>query len=381
MSMSTGPDARKIIYCSKCLMPNSRPRISFDEEGICNACRNAEAKLDTDWSERRRLWDKLLDKHRRSDGSWDCLVPWSGGKDSSAIAFKLKYEFGMNPLLVTASPMIPNEVGRRNREALLQLGFDHVFVQPNVHAMRKLATRFFIERGNPKIAWEASKEAVPIQAALDRGITLLIHAEHGESEYGGKVLHEKSTMVRDYTEVVENVVGDDAANWADGQVTERDINMLLYPSSERVRQAGVTAIYFSYYFKWSMYENYQFIRDKIPFQTCPQGRTIGTFTDFDSLDDKMDDLFYYLQYIKFGFGRAVRDASRMIQTGHLSRKQAMELAHKYDGEFPSRFLDEVLAYLDMTMEAFMETIDRHRNHEIWTKRDGRWELRFPLPSA
>lgn len=381
MHAPAASDARKIVYCSKCLMPNSRPRISFDEQGVCNACRNAEAKRSTDWAERRVLWDQLLDRHRRSDGSWDCLVPWSGGKDSSAIAYKLKFEFGMNPLLVTASPMIPNEVGRRNREALLELGFDHVFVRPNVRTMRVLARRFFIERGNPKIAWEASKEAVPVKAALDHGISLIIHAEHGESEYGGKVLHEKSTRERDYTEVVENIVGDDAANWVDDQVTEKDVNMLLYPPLDRVRQAGVTVNYFSYFFKWSMYENYLFIRDKIPFLTCPQGRTIGTFTDFDSLDDKMDDLFYYLQYIKFGFGRAVRDASRMIQTGHLTRQRGIELARRYDGEFPSRFLDEVLGYLDMTMDEFTEIIDRHRNSEIWDRRANRWVLRFPLPSA
>jgi N-acetyl sugar amidotransferase len=362
-------------------MPNSRPRISFDPAGVCNACRNAEDKQHTDWAQRRRLWDALLDKYRRSDGGWDCLVPWSGGKDSSAIAYKLKFEFGMNPLLVTASPMLPNEVGRRNREALLRHGFDHVFVQPNVQAMRTLAKRFFIERGNPKIALEASKEAVPVKAALDHGISLIIHAEHGESEYGGKVLHERSTKERDYTEVVENIVGDDAANWVDERVTQNDINMLVYPSPDRVRQAGIIVNYFSYYFKWSMYENYMFIRDKISFQTCPHGRTIGTFTDFDSLDDKMDDLFYYLQYVKFGFGRAVRDGSRLIQTGHMTREQALDLARKYDGEFPSRFLDEVLDYLDMTMEEFTETIDRHRNSEIWDRRDGRWTLRFPLPEA
>lgn len=380
MSPTSGNDSRTIVYCTRCITPNSRPRITFDAEGVCNACRNAEAKQHIDWAERRRMLEEILDQHRSRDGSHDCLVPWSGGKDSSAIAYRLKYEFGMNPLLATASPMIQNEVGRQNREALLRLGFDHVFVQPNPAAMRALARRFFIERGNPKIPWEASKESVPVKVALDYGIKLMIHAEHGESEYGGKVLHEKSAMIRDYTEVVENVVGDDAANWVDASVTEKDINTLLYPPHERILQAGLTIFYFAYFQKWSMFENYRFIKDKIDFKTCPQGRTSGTFTDFDSLDDKMDDLFYYLQYVKFGFGRAVRDASRMIQTGHLTRQEGLELARKYDGEFPSRHLSEVLDYLDVTMEEFLETIDRHRNTEIWARENGRWRLRFPLPS-
>ena len=244
----------------------------------------------------------------------------SGGKDSSTIAYRLKHEFGLNPLLVTFSPLLVNEVGAANREALIRHGFDHVFFRPNQRVHRHLARRFTIERGNPKVAWDAGVNAIPLQVALRYGIKLIFYAEHGESEYGGRVLSEEHRKRRDLTEVIEHQVGDDPRNWVDGVVGEADLNPYVYPDPAAIEEAGLSAYYFAWFFRWSMFENYRFIRERIPFTTHPEGRTPGTFTDFDSLDDKSDDLYYYFQFVKFGFGRAVRDASRFIQNGHLTRE-------------------------------------------------------------
>ena len=372
--------ARKIEYCARCLMPNSRPRIVFDAEGVCNACRHAERKgNDIDWDARQEEFAEILARHRSRDGYWDCVVPWSGGKDSSTIAWRLKFEFGMNPLLVTFSPMMPNEVGNHNREAMIRAGFDHLFFRPNQKAHRRLAKRFFVERGNQKVAWDAGVNVAPVQVAARYGIPLIFFAEHGESEYGGKVLHEESAKIRDFTEVIEHQIGDDPLNWMDEEITEKDLQSYLYPDMEDIERVGVTAYYFAYFNKWSMFENYRYIRDKIDFRTHPKGRTVGTFTDFDSLDDKMDPLYYHMQFIKFGFGRAVRDASRLIQNGHMSREEALALASKYDSEFPHEFFDEVLAYLGLTEEEFHAVLDKHRNPEIWMKEGKAWALRYPLP--
>lgn len=371
-------NSRTIQFCKKCLTPNSRPRIVFNSDGICNACHNSEDKIVIDWAIRRQEFIELISKYRRTDGYWDCVVPWSGGKDSSAIAYKLKFEFGMNPLLVTFSPMMPNEVGSHNREEMINLGFDHIFVRPNQKAQRHLAKRFFIERGNPKVCWEAGKESVPVRAAVDFNIPLVFYAEHGESEYGGKVISEESKKIKDFTEVIEHLVGDDPRNWVDDVITEKDLNPYVYPDVEKVKKVGVKALYFAYFFKWSMFENYNFIKTKINFQVCKKGRTNGTFTNFDSLDDKIDNLYYYLQYIKFGFGRCVRDTSRLIQNGHMSREEALILSRKYDHEFPSEFFCEVLEYLNLTEKEFTEIIDKHRNPEIWKKENEKWQLRYPL---
>jgi N-acetyl sugar amidotransferase len=378
MFLGSQSKGRDIKYCKKCIMPSSRPRIVFDEDGICNACHNAENKKQIDWEARKLEFLKLVEPYRSKDGSWDCVVPWSGGKDSSAIAYRLKYEFGLNPVLVTFSPLLPNEVGDHNREAMIQRGFDHIYFRPDQRVHRKLTRRFFIERGNPKVAWDAGVNAIPVKMAVKLNIPLVFYAEHGESEYGGRVLNEESKKIRDFTEVIEHQIGDDPRNWVDDEITVNDLNPYVYPNVDDIARVGVKALYFAYFFKWSMFENYHFIKDKIDFRTHPEGRTVGTFTDFDSLDDKSDNLYYYMQFIKFGFGRAVRDTCRLIQNKQMTREEAVEIAHKYDGEFPEEFLGDMLDYLNMDRVEFTEIVDRHRNPEIWMLDDETWKLRYPV---
>lgn len=367
-----------VAFCKRCLTPSSRPRVVFDEHGVCNACHTADEKRTIDWDVRQREFLALIERYRSRDGRYDCVVPWSGGKDSSSIAWKLKFEFGLNPLLVTFSPLILNEVGEHNRQEMIAAGFDSLMIRPNGKVSAHLSRRFFVERGNPKVHWDAGVNAGPIQVAVNYKIPLVFYAEHGESEYGGRVLSEEHRKIRDFTEVIEHQIGDDPANWVDDVVKSADLQPYLYPPLDDVARVGVKALYFAYFFRWSMSENYQFIKNKIVFRTAPQGRTDGTFTNFDSLDDKIDDVYYYLQFIKFGFGRAARDASRMIQNRHMSRAEGLELAQKHDGEFPKTHYKDVVDFLSMSSDEFTQIVDLHRNPEIWDMAGNEWQLRHPL---
>lgn len=358
-------------------MPDSRPRVVFDEAGVCNGCHTAKLREATDWDARRAEFLDLVERFRPRHGAYDCIVPWSGGKDSSTIAYRLKFEFGLNPLLVTFSPLLPNDVGVHNREALIELGFDHVMMRPNQKVARELARRFFIERGNPKVHWDAGVNAVPVQVAVRYGIPLIFYAEHGESEYGGRVLSEEHRKLRDATEVLEHQIGDDPANWVDGGIDQRDLAPYLYPDHSEIERCGIKALYFAYFFPWDVVENFRLISSKIAFRTAANSRTEGTFTDFDSLDDKFDGLYYHMQFIKFGFGRATRDACRQIQRGGMTREEALNLVRKYDDEFPQAHHDEALEYLGLSETEFTEVVDLHRSPEIWRFEGNRWMLRFP----
>ena len=357
-------------------MPNTRPRIQFDDEQICNACRHAETKPVIDWEARREEFIELVEKNR-GDGPYDCIVPWSGGKDSSSIAYKLKHEFGLRPLLTTFSPLIPNEVGVHNKDALINDGFENLTLRPNQKVSRHLAHRFFRERGNPKIHWDAGVAAFPMQVAVKHNIPLVVYAEHAPSEYGGRVLSEEHMKLQLMAEVLENQIGDDPNNWVDDVVEEEDLAPYELPELEEIDRTGVKAIYFSYFFRWSMLENYEYIKDKFDFRTDPRGRTDGTFTDFDSLDDKIDNLYYHMQFVKFGFGRALRDACRMIQNNQMTREEGLELVQKYDDEFPAQYHDDHLEYLGLDETAFTEIVDMHRNSEIWNFKGNTWSLRHP----
>ncbi len=362
-----------VQYCKKCLMPTSRPRVQFDENGVCNACNFVEVKNKINWFERENQLKEILNEIRSNDGSYDCIVPWSGGKDSSYVAYQLKFKYKMNPLLVTFAPLLPNEIGQKNKRKFIELGFDNITGQPNLKISKHLSKRFFIERGNPKTHWDAGVGCYPVQIAEKFNIRAIFYAEHAESEYGGRVISEEHTKMLKYEEVIEHVIEDHPSNWVDEVVTENDLQPYLYPDPEKISEKKIISYYYSFFERFDMYKNYLFIKENMEFNTV-KNRTVGTFTNFDSLDDYMDDLYYYMQYIKFGFGRCVRDTSRFIQNGHLTRNKALNLAKKYDGEFPQKILPMILEYYDFDRKEFENIVDQHRNKEIWEYKEKNWSL-------
>ena len=371
-----------ILFCKKCVTPNTRPRVIFNDHGVCNACVNNEEKHNSiNWASREKEFLDIVNKIKQDtkNDQYNCIVPWSGGKDSTFIALQLKNKFKLKPLLVTFSPLIPNEIGVFNRELLLKNGFENIFFRPNQKVAQKLSKRFFIERGNPKVAWDAGINSIPVKIAINYNIKNIFYAEHGESEYGGLVLDQESKKKRNLREVIEHQIGDFPENWVSDDASLDDIKTYMYPDDEVLNSMGISSYYFAYYFKWSINENYKYVKSILPeFKENKFGRTEGTFTNFDSLDDKIDDLYYYMQYIKFGFGRATRDASRFIMNNQMSREDAVKVVREFDGEFPHRNLEEVLEYLDLTKFDFEEIVNKHRNGELWKKKDNGWDLKYKI---
>lgn len=374
-----------IRHCRTCLMPSSRPRVVFDDTGQCNACSWAfGSKQQIDWKEREREFHDIMAANKRHS-AYDCIVPFSGGKDSAAICLRLRDQ-GYNPLAVTYGQLLWTDVGRRNFHRVADAGVEILYWRVNQVVSRKLARRFFIERGHPKQHYDAGVNVVPLITAVNFNIPLVIYAEHGETEYGGLVMDEESRRTRNISEVLEHQVGDDPRNWTGGDITERDLFPYIYPALEDIERIGIKAFYFSHFFKWDIYENACMMSQRLGFETAKHyhswesdrplyndldalprwwGKSDGGFEGFDSIDDMIDDLDYYMMYVKFGFGRATRMASRLIQNGHMTREQGLELACKYDGEFPSRYIKQICKYLDMTEAEIHETADLHRNEEIW----------------
>jgi N-acetyl sugar amidotransferase len=395
-----------MIYCSKCLMPSSRPRVVFTD-GVCNACRWIPEYKQTDWDQRKSDFLELV-KSKKRHPVYDCIIPFSGGKDSASIAHRLKYDLGLRPLLVCFGQLLWTDVGRRNLHRVADAGFDIFYWRVDQSVSRRLARRFFIERGHPKQHYDSSVNAVPLITSINFGIPLVIYAEHGESFYGGHVLSEEHRRRRDLAEVLENQVGDDARNWAVDGITEAD----LYPYIMPDKVDDIEAVYYSYYFPWSIYDNAKYCREKMGFEVARSrqpagvvldlaleafdpcgplfgqylcGKSDGSFEGFDSIDDMIDDLDYYMMHVKFGFGRATRMASRLIQDGRLSRKAGLDMVKMFDGEWPRTYLEPVLDYLDLSVVNLHDIIDQHRNPEIWEPWDTveqggvvrTWKLKHP----
>ena len=381
---------KSVTWCKKCVVSNQRPRIIFDEEGICSGCRNADYKNnDVDWKLREKELIELLDEHRRSDGYWDVIVPSSGGKDSGYVAHQLRYKYGMNPLTVTWSPLQYTDIGFQNFESCIDAGFTNLLCTPNGRFQRKLARLCFEELGDAFHVFVLGQISYPFQMALKMGVKLVFYGENGEAEYAGdpeyvdKPYKPSKEWVRQHFKglTFRELLDFGLKNkdyLSEDDFTESDLIFYEPPSVEKLNTAGILGKHFySYYHKWSPQENYYYCTEHTGFKPNPE-RTEGTYSKYASLDDKMDGFHYYLRYIKFGLGRCLEEAAHEVRDGHITREEGVSLMQKYEGEFPQKYFQEFLEYLDITQTHFWDVVDSWRSKHLWKKIGNKWELRHPI---
>ena len=382
----------QVIWCKKCVISNQRPGVVFDEDDICSACRNRDYKVKIDWQKREIELQKLLNQHRRTDGGWDVLVPSSGGKDSGFVAHKLKYEYGMNPLLVTWSPLQYTEIGIQNFRSLCESGFLNIKATPNGKIHRKLARLSFEEFGDAFHVFVLGQVFYPIQIALKFNIKLIFYGENGELEYAG----DPTSVDKPYRDFIENKSWyknyfkgtslNDLLNYAfsaKDYISKKDIDfadLLFYqpPSVSEMLDKNITRrYYFGYYHNWNPQENFYYCAENTGFKPNPV-RSEGTYSKYASLDDKMDGFHYYMRFIKFGLGRCMEDASHEIRDGHITREEGVALMKRFEGEFPQKYFHEFLQYLDISEEHFKEVVDSWRASHLWENKRGEWKLKHPI---
>lgn len=371
----------EVKFCKKCTISNQRPRISFDENGVCSACNFAEYKrAKFDWEKREQELVTLLDRFRRNDGSYDVIVPSSGGKDSAYIAHELKYKYGMNPLTVTWSPHLYTEIGWQNFQGLIHTGnIANVLGTPAGKTHRKLTKLSFEILGDPFQPFIYGQTNFPLQVAVNYGVPLIMYGENGEVEYGGDMKN-AFTPTRDYK-------GDHKKHYFSGLgpedlikygISEKDISPYMAPSNENLDKIGCEIHFYGYYKKWVPQEFYYYCTEHTGFKANPV-RTEGTYSKYASLDDKLDGVHYYLSFIKFGLGRATSDSAHEIRDGHLTREEGVQLVRKFDGEFPSKYFQTFLEYCDISEDYFWEVINSWRSTHLWDKNEnGEWKLKHTV---
>jgi len=379
---------KEVVYCKKCVVSNQRPRITFDENGVCSACNYAHIKHNViDWDQREQMLRELLDRHRSKDGSFDVIVPASGGKDSSYVAHQLKYVYGMHPLTVTWAPFMYTDIGWLNYINFKDHGYDNLLSFPNGIAHRKLARLAFELLGD---AWEPfayGQKAYAYHIAAKFGIPLMFYGESGELEYGGstKNLEKPAEPIGDWKEFyykgsgIDDLIehGLEAGVFSPEETENNAFQLYRAPNEAELARVNPEMHWFSFYKKWVPQENYYYATEHCGFIANPDGRSEGTYSKYASLDDKTDGFHFYLAYIKFGIARATSDAAHEIRDGHLTREEGVALVHRYDGEFPKKYFPEFLEYLGITEDEFWEVIDfyRARAGHLWVKQDGEWVLK------
>jgi N-acetyl sugar amidotransferase len=355
--------------------------LAFDEQGVCDACRNAEAKERIDWKQREEQLLALLDKHRSKDGSYDCIVPGSGGKDSAFQAHVLKYKYGMNPLTVTWPPILYTDYGYENWKNWIDVGgFDNLSFRRNGRVM-KLLTRLSIENLlHPFQTFILGQKNLGPKLAAKLGIQLVFYGEN-EAEYGNPIA-DNATSLRDksyhtFQNIDELHLGGVSVKELREKYDLRMSDLLAFlpaPAAE-IERANIEVHYLGYYLKWVPQEVYYYAVEHTGFKARPF-RTQGTYSKYNSIDDKIDDLHYYTTYIKFGIGRATYDASQEIRNRHITREEGVALVARFDGEFPDRYFNEVMEYLEIKPEHFHALCDKARSPHLWGRdANGQYKLR------
>lgn len=389
---------RAVKFCTKCVMSNQRPvsevefkhtietkkkTMAFDADGVCDACRANEQKSRIDWEKREKELIQLLDKYRSKDGSYDCLVPGSGGKDSAFQAHVLKYKYGMNPLTVTWPPIMYTDYGYENWKNWIDIGsFDNISFRRNGRVMKQL-TKLAIENlFHPFQTFILGQKNLGPKIAAKFGIPLVFYGEN-EAEYGNPLADNTSSLRDKSFHTFNNINELYFGGVSVKELKEKynigisDLLAFLPAPAGELGNANIQVHYLGYYLRWTPQEVYYYAVENTGFKARPF-RTQGTYSKYNSIDDKIDDLHYYTTFIKFGIGRATYDASQEIRNHHITREEAQALVKKFDGEFPDKYFNDIMEYIGMNPDHFYLLCDKFRSPHLWSNENGNWKLRHTV---
>lgn len=391
---------KSVVFCKKCLVSNQKPNSTveiksdiskkkstqyFDNNGICVACNYSELKKNKiDWEKREKELLSLLEKYRKYNGDYDCIVPGSGGKDSCYVSHLLKYKYKMNPLTVTWAPHEFTKIGQQNFNSWLNSGFDNIFITPNRGVHRKLTKYSFLNLLHPFQPFIVGQKMTAPKIALKYKIPLIFYGEN-PAEYGNN-LDDNYNPLMDIkyftTEKKEKenffLSGYSKAELINNKImTENDFNFYSPIVRDEVIDLDLKVYYMSYFLKWDPQDNYFYAATNCGFRPAEQ-RTVGSYSKYSSIDDKIDMFHYYTLLIKFGIGRATYDASQEIRNDRITRKEGISLVKSYDTEFPERYFQDFLNYMEISENEFWEAIEKFRSNHLWMKKDGNWELKHPV---
>lgn len=364
-----------IRYCTRCVMPETKPDILFDDDGVCSACRHFADRANVDWDRRRDELEEVLGRYRSTDGTnYDCIIPVSGGKDSTYQVIRM-LELGSNPLCVTATTDMLSDIGRRNIENIKRQGVDYIEVSVNPRVRRKINRLALTEVGD--ISWpeHVTIFTVPVRLAVQLGVPLIVWGENSQNEYGGPAsAAEGNVLTRRWLEEFGGLLGLRVSDLVgqDG-IEQRDLVQYTYPSDEDLARVGVTGIFLGYYIPWDGWGNALFSQAH-GFEAYPK-LVEGSLANYENLDNVQTGIHDYFKFLKYGFGRATDLACMHVRRGRLSRQDAVKLVRMHDGRYPSVYLgypvDDVLREIGMTLEEFNAVCDRFTNKKLFvTDRHG-----------
>ncbi len=360
-------------YCNNCILPNTRPNLSLNEDGVCNACRAHSTKIDINWEERESYFAQVVKNTKSKSTGYDCIIPVSGGKDSTWQVVKC-LEYGLNPLAVTWKPPSRTEIGTKNLENLISLGVDHIDYQINPNVEKKFLYQALKQYGSTAIPMHMAMFNIPLKIAVNFNIPLVVWGENSAFEYGGT--EEEQTgfkLDKAWYNKFGVTHGTTAEDWISDQLTETDMRSYCGPSDIELEQRGPLAIFLGYYFQWDP-ETTLKVSTAHGFQSRPEGAKTGYY-NYADIDDDFISIHHYLKWYKFGMTRLFDNLSLEIRNGRMSRDDAIRIVKERGDDTPHSDIDKFCNFINISKEDFYETIEPFRNLDIWTEKNGEWEIK------
>jgi N-acetyl sugar amidotransferase len=360
-------------YCKKCIIPESRPNILFNAEGVCNACDSHATKPNIDWAQREKAFKKVVENAKSLNREFDCLIPVSGGKDSTWQVVKC-LEYGLKPLTVTWKPPLRTDLGRKNLENLINLGVDHIDYRINPKVEKKFFYEALLRFGNMGLPMHMAIFNITLRIASKFDISLVIWGENSAFEYGGAEDADKGFKLNSaWLKKFGVSHGTTARDWISDKLSERDLVPYMGPSDEEFERKGLLAIFLGYYFEWDP-EMTSRVAQEHGMNVRPEGPKTGIY-NYADLDDDFIAVHHYLKWYKYGFFRSYDNLSIEIRNGRITRDQAIETLKQLGDETPHEDIQKFCDFVGITRAHFDEVAERFRNLNIWVKENGKWMIK------
>ena len=360
-------------YCNECVLPDTRPGISIDTNGICSGCLGHKEKDHIDWDNRRKEFESIVNSVMAKNKSYDCVVPVSGGKDSTFQIVKC-LEYGLNILAVTWKTPARTDIGQKNLQNLISLGVDHIDFAVNPRVEKRFMYKALVEKGDTAIPMHMALYSLPLRIATVYSIPLVVWGESPHMEYGGTPKERKvNSLDLDWFSKHTILQGTSAKDWVDKELTVKDMQAYMLPDKKEFMKKSIRSLFLGYYFKWDPETSLRIAKEH-GFNVRKEGPKVGYY-NYADIDCDFISVHHYFKWLKFGFTRLFDNLAVEIRNGRLSRNEAVEIVRKRGDQRPHADIKKLCQFLNITESRFARIEEKFRNKNIWSRINGKWVIK------
>lgn len=360
-------------YCRICVLPDTRPGLIIGTDGICSACKTHFNKVrKIDWGKRKNELESIIWKAKQRSQGYDCVIPVSGGKDSTWQVVKA-LEFGLRVLAVTWKTPARTKIGQKNLDNLVGLGVDHIDYTINPDVERRFMYKALEKTGSTAVPMHMALFSISLNVAVDFGIPLVIWGESPHMEYEGNEKLACNRLNLDWFKCHGILQNTSARDWIGGDLTKKDLIAYFLPAERRFDSSKIDSIFLGYYLPWDPLESLKIARS-FGFKAREEGPKTG-FYNYADIDCDFISIHHYFKWLKFGFTRLFDNLSLEIRNRRISREKAIAIIRQTGAQVPYDDIQKLVSFLRISLSKFHKIEEKFRNRNIWHKENGKWKIR------